>query len=204
MILSTQKAVDATIAALAARAQGEVVSPKALGLDEFRGLLRADEAFVQFVADEKSISALVEEIQSETERTVHAVEDGARATSESAATVEEAREAFQQIGVSVEEMTVRIAQIVEATNEVAAVAEQSSAATEQVSASTDETSSSAARISDSAQGLAATAQELQALFRKLHAACDQVAEFEEFVFVANQDRACELVAVHNALFIVTL
>jgi methyl-accepting chemotaxis protein len=110
-----------------------------------------------------SIAELIGEIQGETERTVRAVEDGARTTAESAETVEEARLAFQQIGTSVEAMTGRIAQIVESTSEVAAVAEQSSAATEQVSASTEETSNAAARIADNAQALADTADELQQL-----------------------------------------
>jgi methyl-accepting chemotaxis protein len=110
-----------------------------------------------------SISALIEEIQSETERTVKAVEDGARTTADSAATVEEARVAFEQIGSSVDEMSQRIAQIVEATNEVAAVAEQSSSATQEVSASTDETSTAAGRITSAAEELATTAADLQLL-----------------------------------------
>ncbi|MNL83329.1 hypothetical protein D3C87_2109450 [compost metagenome] len=50
----------------------------------------------------------------------------------------------------------------------------------------------------------ACSQELQALFGKLDSVGDQIAEFEEFVFIADQDRAHELVAVHDAFFVITL
>jgi methyl-accepting chemotaxis protein len=110
-----------------------------------------------------SIANLVEEIQSETARTVRVVEDGAAKAEESSVTVEAAREAFEQIGSAVDDMRNRIGQIVEATNEVAAVAEGSSASTEQLSASTEETSASAQQIAASAQDLARTAEALQDL-----------------------------------------
>jgi methyl-accepting chemotaxis protein len=110
-----------------------------------------------------SISALVAEIQTETQRTVEVVEQGARQTDDSSVKVEATREAFQMIEVSVAQMSGRIAEIVEATNEVAAVAEQSSASTEQVAASTEETSASAQQIASSAQELAVTAQDLERL-----------------------------------------
>jgi methyl-accepting chemotaxis protein len=110
-----------------------------------------------------SIAELIAEIQTETEKTVQAVESGSKRTEESTATVEAARSAFQQIGASVEDMRGRIAQIVEATNEVAAVAEQSSASTEEVSATTEQTSASAQEIAASAQELASTADRLQQL-----------------------------------------
>ena len=110
-----------------------------------------------------SIATLIGEIQAETERTVHVVEESAGKAEESGVTVETAREAFQQIGVAVEGIRAQIAQIVEATAEVASVAEQSSASTEQVSASTEETSASAQEIAASAQSLASTADELNQL-----------------------------------------
>ncbi len=110
-----------------------------------------------------SIAELVTQIQSETQRTVEVVEQGARRTDESSAKVEAARVAFEQIGASVSEMSSRIADIVEATTEVAAVAEQSSASTEQVSASTEQTSASTQEIAASAQELATTAEELERL-----------------------------------------
>jgi methyl-accepting chemotaxis protein len=144
-------------AAIEAARAGEQGRGFAVVADEVRKL--AEES--QHAA--ASISTLIEEIQTETERTVKAVEDGARTTADSATTVEEARVAFEQIGTSVDEMSERITRIVEATNEVAAVAEQSSSATQEVSASTDETSTAAGRISSAAEELAVTATELQTL-----------------------------------------
>ena len=110
-----------------------------------------------------TISELIGEIQSETDRTVKVVEDGARKAESSSATVAEARVAFQQIGEAVENMRQRIVRIAEATNEVAAVAEQSSASTQQVSASTEETSASAQEIAGAAQSLSSTADDLTEL-----------------------------------------
>jgi methyl-accepting chemotaxis protein len=107
-----------------------------------------------------TISALIAEIQDETEHTVAVVEQGAQQTEESAETVEAARDAFQRIGVSVEGMRGRIASIVESTVEVARLAEESSAATEHVAASTEHTSASTEEIAASAQELANTAEQL--------------------------------------------
>jgi methyl-accepting chemotaxis protein len=110
-----------------------------------------------------SIAALIDEIQTETDRTVQAVEAGAERTEESARTVAAAREAFEQIGQAVEDMRGRVAEIEQASAEVASVAEQSSASTEQVSASTQQTSASTQEIAASAQSLAASASELEQL-----------------------------------------
>jgi methyl-accepting chemotaxis protein len=121
-----------------------------------------------------SISALVEEMQSETSRTVEVVEAGTRRSDEGVAVVEETREAFTRIGSSVETMSSRVGEIAGVTQsiaatatrvqddigQVAAVAEQSSASTEEVSASTEQTSASAQEIAASAQELAATAEGL--------------------------------------------
>jgi methyl-accepting chemotaxis protein len=117
-----------------------------------------------------TIATLIAEIQGDTERTVEAVEAGARRTAESAETVEQAREAFRQIGDRVGDMRSRIAEIVDATNEVASVAEQSSASTEQVSASTEETSASAQEIAGAAGELARTSEELQQLVERFRIA----------------------------------
>src|SRR3954451_12572780 len=73
-----------------------------------------------------TISGLVQEIQSDTERTVRVVEDGVTRTEEGAETVAQARLAFEAIGGAVGDMTARIEQI-------AAAAQQISAATEKVS-----------------------------------------------------------------------
>ena len=124
-----------------------------------------------------SISALVDEIQSETIRTVAVVEDSAARSEEGAVTVERARDAFARIGASVEDMSGRVDEIAAAVDQIAAgadkvqtdinavagVAEESSAATEQVSASTEETSASAQEMAASAQELASTAAELERL-----------------------------------------
>jgi methyl-accepting chemotaxis protein len=124
-----------------------------------------------------SIAQLIGQIQTETNRVVDVVEDGAQRTSDGTATVAQTRAAFERIGVSVDDVTARIGQIAGAVQqisaeaakvqqdigEVAAVAEQSSASTEEVSASTEQTSASAQEISASAQELANTAAELQRL-----------------------------------------
>jgi methyl-accepting chemotaxis protein len=124
-----------------------------------------------------SISGLIAEIQSETQRTVEVVEDGAKRTEDGVAVVEQAREAFLNIGSSVEEVSGRVEQIASAIQqlaassqkvqtdiaEVASVAQQSSASTEEVSASTQETSASTQEIAASARNLSRTAEELERL-----------------------------------------
>jgi methyl-accepting chemotaxis protein len=123
------------------------------------------------------IAGLIGEIQTETQKVVGVVADGAKRTEDGVATVEQTREAFEQIGTAVEEMSDRITEIAAAAQqisaettqmetsitEVAAVAEESSASAEQVSASTQETSASTQEIAASAQELARTAEQLQGL-----------------------------------------
>jgi methyl-accepting chemotaxis protein len=123
------------------------------------------------------ISGLIGEIQSETQKVVAVVAEGARRTEDGVATVEQAREAFEQIGVAVEEVGGRVTEIAAAVEqisaeaeraeggigEVAAVAEQSSASAEQVSASSQQTSASTQEIAASAQELARTAEQLERL-----------------------------------------
>ncbi|HEY8581421.1 MAG TPA: methyl-accepting chemotaxis protein [Capillimicrobium sp.] len=110
-----------------------------------------------------SISSLIGEIQVETDRAVHVVEEGAERSDQGAAVVEQARAAFEQINAAVLDVGQRIEEIASSTSEVASVAEQSSASTEQVSASTQETSASTEQIAASAQELASSAQQLEAL-----------------------------------------
>jgi methyl-accepting chemotaxis protein len=110
-----------------------------------------------------TISALVTEIQAETQRAVAVVEDGAKRTEDGAKVVGLARDAFMRIGDSVQSVSMQIAAIASATGEVAAVAEQSSASSQHVSASTQQTSASTQEIAASAQELANTASELQQL-----------------------------------------
>ena len=123
------------------------------------------------------ISALIGEIQAETENVVGVVAEGGRRTADGVATVEQTREAFEAIGLAVEDVTGRVGEIATAVHqisaeaqraesdiaEVAAVAEQSSASAEQVSASTQQTSASTQEIAASAQQLAATAERLDAV-----------------------------------------
>ncbi len=125
----------------------------------------------------QEISELIGAIQTETNRAVQVVEDGAKRTQDGASVVEQTREAFLEIGSSVQDMTGRIEQIAAASEqiaasaqsmqdsiaEVASVAEESSASTEEVSASTEETSASAEQISASAQELAGNAEQLNQL-----------------------------------------
>jgi methyl-accepting chemotaxis protein len=123
------------------------------------------------------IAGLIGEIQTETQKVVGVVADGAKRTEDGVATVEQAREAFEQIGAAVEQVSVSVTEIAAAVEqistgadraqggiaEVAAVAEQSSASAEQVSASTQETSASTQEIAASAQELARTAEQLEQL-----------------------------------------
>jgi methyl-accepting chemotaxis protein len=123
------------------------------------------------------IASLIGEIQTDTQKVVGVVADGAQRTEDGVATVEQTREAFERIGAAVEDMTARITEIAGAAQqisaetsqmennigEVAAVAEQSSASAEQVSASTQQTSASTQEIAASAQELARTAERLQEL-----------------------------------------
>ncbi len=125
----------------------------------------------------KSISTLVSEIRSETERTVTVVEAGAERGELGASTVAEARDAFTRIAASIEVVSERVSQVSAAVEqiaegaaqvsddigEVASVAEQSSATVQQVSASAEETSASTQQIALSAQDLSRTARELDEL-----------------------------------------
>jgi methyl-accepting chemotaxis protein len=120
------------------------------------------------------ISALIDEIQAETQNVVAVVAEGGRRTADGVATVEQTREAFEAIGQAVEDVTGRVSEIASAVHqisaearraesdigEVAAVAEQSSASAEQVSASTQQTSASTQEIASSASELARTAEVL--------------------------------------------
>jgi methyl-accepting chemotaxis protein len=123
------------------------------------------------------IAGLIGEIQTDTQKVVGVVADGAKRTEDGVATVEQAREAFEQIGEAVEQVSSRVTEIAAAVEqitteadraqsgigEVAAVAEQSSASAEQVSASTEQTSASTQEIAASAQELARTAEQLEQL-----------------------------------------
>jgi methyl-accepting chemotaxis protein len=126
------------------------------------------------------IAGLIGEIQSETDKAVSVVADGAQRTEDGVATVARTREAFEAIGAAVEDMSARVGEIAGAVDQisseaqraessvadVASVAEASSASAEQVSASTQQTSASTQEIAASAQALAGTAEQLNELVRR--------------------------------------
>ena len=126
------------------------------------------------------IAGLIGEIQTDTQKVVGVVADGAARTNDGVATVERTREAFEAIGTAVEQMGARVAEIAAAVQqisfeadraqggiaEVASVAEQSSASAEQVSASTQQTGASAQEIAASARSLAQTAEHLNDLVHR--------------------------------------
>ncbi len=107
------------------------------------------------------ISALIGEIQHETDRAVAVVQESVGVSEEGSAVVEQAREAFAAISGSVDDISSRIEQMAHSTAEVAAVAEQSSASAQQVSASTEQTSAATEEVANSARDLMGTAEELE-------------------------------------------
>ena len=158
-------------AAIEAARAGEQGRGFAVVAEEVRKLAEESQAAA------KSISTLVGEIRSETERTVAVVEAGAERGELGASTVAEARDAFTRIAASIEVVSERVSQVSAAVEqiaegaaqvsndivEVASVAEQSSATVQQVSASAEETSASTQQIAASAQELSRTARELDEL-----------------------------------------
>jgi methyl-accepting chemotaxis protein len=158
-------------AAIEAARAGEQGRGFAVVAEEVRKLAEESQAAA------KSISALVNEIRAETERTVTVVESGAERGELGASTVAEARDAFTRIAASIEVVSERVSQVSAAVEqiadgaahvsndivEVATVAEQSSATVQQVSASAEETSASTQQIAASAQELSRTARELHEL-----------------------------------------
>jgi len=158
-------------AAIEAARAGEQGRGFAVVAEEVRKLAEQSQAAA------KSISTLVSEIRSETDRTVAVVEAGAERGELGASTVAEARDAFARIAASIEVVSERVSQVsaaveqiaegaVQVSNdivEVASVAEQSSATVQQVSASAEETSASTQQIASSAQELSRTARELDEL-----------------------------------------
>ncbi len=124
-----------------------------------------------------TISALINEIQSETAATVAVVEAGKERSTQSTVVVGEAREAFLALDQSVSDMSGRVEEITAVVEEIAtgaqsvrenittaaSIAEESSAAAEEVSASAQETSASTQMFAASASELAQSADGLAEL-----------------------------------------
>lgn len=123
------------------------------------------------------IATLIQEVRSQTEQAVIAMENGVGIVENGFETVNRNRQTFFDISGSVRalhESSVEISQIAGAIaqdagavrgqiEEVASVAEESSASTEQVSASTEETSAAAEEVTASAHRVSQTADGLSAL-----------------------------------------
>ncbi len=158
-------------AAIEAARAGEQGKGFAVVAEEVRKL--AEES--QHAAAE--IGTLITEVQSETERAVSVVQNGANLTETGSATVAHTRGAFERIsdvvtgiGERIERIT-RFAESVKddaekrkhTTANVSAMAEQSSTSAEEVSATTEQTAASTQQIAASAQELANSAQALNRL-----------------------------------------
>ena len=70
------------------------------------------------------IAGLIGEIQTETQKVVGVVADGAARTKDGVATVERTREAFEAIGTAVEQMGTRVAEIATAVEQISAEADR--------------------------------------------------------------------------------
>jgi methyl-accepting chemotaxis protein len=169
--ISEQTNLLALNAAIEAARAGEQGRGFAVVAEEVRKLAEESQQAAALIA------GLIEEVQSETQKAVAVVEDGAKRTEEGVATVEQTRDAFERIETAIVGMSGQVAQIAASVRgiadsarqmedeiaEVAAVAEQSSASSQQVSASTEETSASTQEIASSARELALTAEQLEQL-----------------------------------------
>jgi len=107
-----------------------------------------------------SIGAIVREIQTETQRTVIAVEDSSARAQHGATVVAQAREAFEQITDSVEQTAARVTDITAAAAEVVGVAVQNSTASSHVAAAAEQANASMEEISASSVELKRLAEHL--------------------------------------------
>ncbi|MEA2224561.1 MAG: hypothetical protein QOH83_2937 [Solirubrobacteraceae bacterium] len=107
-----------------------------------------------------SIGAIVREIQTETQRTVVAVEDSSARAQHGAAVVSQARQAFEQITGSVEQTAARVTDITTAAAEVVGVAVENSTASSHVAAAAEQANASMEEISASSVELKRLAEHL--------------------------------------------
>ncbi|MCW2974259.1 MAG: methyl-accepting chemotaxis sensory transducer [Thermoleophilia bacterium] len=106
------------------------------------------------------ITAIVNEIQAETRRTVEAVQQSAEQASEGGRTVAEARDAFLAIERSVADVASQADAIRRSAEEAVELATEASSHTEQVSAATEETAASMQEVSATASELSQLAGSL--------------------------------------------
>jgi methyl-accepting chemotaxis protein len=169
-------------AAIEAARAGEQGRGFAVVAEEVRKLAEESQEAAQSIAD------LITAIQTDTQRTIALVEDGAEATNGGVETVEAAQAAFVRIGDAVTDVTTRTDEIIAAIERVseaaekvqaeigesAAAAEQASAATQQVSASTQQVSASAEEASASTQEVSASTEQVSASAQQATVAARQI------------------------------
>jgi methyl-accepting chemotaxis protein len=169
-------------AAIEAARAGEQGRGFAVVAEEVRKLAEESQEAAQSIAD------LITAIQTDTQRTISLVEDGAEATTGGVETVEAAQAAFVRIGEAVGDVTTRTDEIIAAIEHVseaaekvqteigesAAAAEQASAATQQVSASTQEVSASAEEASASTQEVSSSTEQVSTSAQQATVAARQI------------------------------
>jgi methyl-accepting chemotaxis protein len=111
-------------------------------------------------ASAAQISAIVSEIRTETDRTVHAVGESLQHASEGSRTVAEARTAFVEIEQSVRDLLTRTVEIRSSAEDAVQLAQAASSHTEQVSAATEQTAASMQEVSATASELSRLAESL--------------------------------------------
>jgi methyl-accepting chemotaxis protein len=171
-------------AAIEAARAGEQGKGFAVVADEVRKLAEESQKAAQ------SISDLIGEMQSETERIVGVVEESARRTNDGTETVESARQRF----VDIDEAVSRVAESAKAIaaagttivdqvsgmeeqlDQVTSSSETASASAQEVSASTQETASSTEEFAGAALGLSETADSLRSLVSRFRIEAAEGAE----------------------------
>lgn len=161
-------------AAIEAARAGEQGRGFAVVAEEVRKLAEQSQEAAKHIAD------LIWEIQSETENSVAAINEGSREAKIGAEVVNTAGKAFkeivdligdvsQQIGeisASIQQMSVGSQQIVTAMRDIDKVSKDTAGQTQNISAATEETSASMEEIAASSQALARLAEELQTAVQK--------------------------------------